>query len=181
LSEKRSSFEPLNAYLIAERLSKGFNDDVDSFISFSLSVQNRRKSRVGYALENHLEQVFMDNRIRYDRTAMTENKAKPDFLFPGAKEYFDPGFPVADLTMLGVKSTCKDRWRQVLSEADRIEDKHPLTLEAAISDNQTDEMKSKRLQLVVPHQIHATYKSSQQVWLLRVSDFISVVQFREAS
>ena len=28
-------------------------------------------------------------------------------------------------SMLGVKTTCKDRWRQVLSEADRIPQKHP--------------------------------------------------------
>jgi hypothetical protein len=28
--------------------------------------------------------------------------------------------------MPGVKSTCKDRWRQVLAEADRIDHKHLL-------------------------------------------------------
>lgn len=170
-------FRTLERHLIADRLSHGF--DVEDFLSFSLSVQNRRKSRVGYALENHLEQIFMANNLSYDRTAVTENKARPDFLFPGAKEYHDPGFPVMDLTMLGVKSTCKDRWRQVLSEANRIEEKHLLTFEAAISDNQTDEMKSKRLQLVVPSIIHQTYKPSQQPWLLKVSDFVSIVRIKE--
>ena len=40
-----------------------------------------------------------------------------------------------------VKSTCKDRWRQVLSEADRIPNKHLFTLEAAISENQTSKCK----------------------------------------
>jgi hypothetical protein len=30
--------------------------------------------------------------------------------------------------MLGVKTTCSDRWRQVLAEADRIQLKHLLTL-----------------------------------------------------
>jgi hypothetical protein len=46
-------------------LRKGFADDVDSFVAFSLSVQNQRKSRVGRALENHLEVGFAANRIRY--------------------------------------------------------------------------------------------------------------------
>ena len=46
-----------------------------------------------------------------------------------------------------VKSTCKDRWRQVLTEADRIEKKYLFTLEAAISNNQTDEMQAKNVQL----------------------------------
>ena len=54
-------FRTLERHLIADRLSKGFHDDVEGFISFSLSVQNRRKSRVGYALENHLESLFTAN------------------------------------------------------------------------------------------------------------------------
>ena len=42
--------------------------------------------------------------------------------------------------MLAVKSTCKDRWRQILAEADRLPVKHLLTLEPGISVAQTDEM-----------------------------------------
>ena len=37
--------------------------NVDGFIGFSLSVQNRRKSRAGYSLENHLAQIFEDTFI----------------------------------------------------------------------------------------------------------------------
>jgi hypothetical protein len=81
--------------------------------------------------------------------------------------------------MLGVKSTCKDRWRQVLSEADRIEKKHLLTLEAAISTNQTDEMKSKQLQLVVPEKIHESFTKNQQEWLLDIQTFIETVKLKQ--
>lgn len=77
--------------------------------------------------------------------------------------------------MLGVKTTCKERWRQVLSEAKRIEKKHLLTLEPSISEDQTDEMKSDDLQLVVPKGLHETYKDSQQKWLLNLGDFISLI------
>ncbi len=172
-------FRTLEKHLIGERLSKGF-DEVDTFISFSLSVQNRRKSRAGLALENHLEILFQECNIRYSRTPVTENKAKPDFIFPGKKEYHNPQFNPINLTMLGVKSTCKDRWRQVLAEADRIERKHLLTLEAAISINQTDEMKAKKLQLVLPEKLHNTYSQEQQSWLMNVSQFTELVRKRQS-
>jgi EcoRII C terminal len=178
-------FRTLERHLIADRLSSGFGAtketkvDVDGFLAFSLSVQNRRKSRVGFALENHLELVFQENGIRYSRTQATENKAKPDFLFPGHKEYHDAAFNPVNLTMLGVKSTCKDRWRQVLAEADRIDDKHLLTLEASISTSQTDEMKAKRLQLVLPKALHPSYTLAQQAWLMSVAEFTEVVRARQ--
>jgi len=69
--------------------------------------------------------------------------------------------------MLGVKSTCKDRWRQVLAEADRIDQKHLLTLEAAISINQTAEMQSKQLQLVVPAAVHGVVSENGKNSTLR--------------
>ena len=77
--------------------------------------------------------------------------------------------------MLGVKSTCKDRWRQVLTEADRIKMKHLLTLEAAISKNQTDQMEARYLQLVLPEGLHQTYSCEQQAWLTNISAFIDCV------
>ncbi|CAE6689378.1 type II restriction endonuclease [Candidatus Nitrotoga fabula] len=179
-------FRTLERYLIADRLSQGFTGemstggiDVDGFLSFSLSVQNRRKSRVGLALENHLEILFKENGLSYTRTAVTENKAKPDFLFPGVTEYHNPAFNSLKLTMLGVKSTCKDRWRQVLAEADRIDVKHLLTLETAISTHQTDEMTAKRLQLVLPRSLHQTYTPAQQAWLMDVASFTELVRTRQ--
>ncbi|MDZ4750995.1 MAG: type II restriction endonuclease [Flavobacteriales bacterium] len=168
-------FRTLEKHIIGERLSQGFDGDVDGFISFSLSVQNRRKSRAGLALENHLEILFQECGIRYSRTPVTENKSKPDFIFPGKNEYHDPAFNKLNLTMLGVKSSCKDRWRQVLAEADLIKRKHLLTLEAAISKNQTDEMESKELQLVLPQKLHQSYLPEQQSWLMSISEFTNHV------
>lgn len=171
-------FRTLERYLLADWL-QAFKGDVDEFMSVSLSVQNRRKSRVGYALENHLEVIFQSYGLDYSRTPITENKAKPDFLFPSHEAYQQADFPHGLLTMLGVKTTCKDRWRQVLSEADRIERKHLLTLETAISVSQTDEMKSKELQLIVPYGLHPSYTIEQQGWLATVQDFLSLVADRQ--
>lgn len=176
-------FMCMERHLIQERLRNGFTNatgvDVDAFIQFSLSVNNRRKSRAGLSLENHLTALFMAHNIRFSHTPTTENKSKPDFLFPSIDLYRDSNFPNAYLTMLGAKTTAKDRWRQVLEEADRIEGKHLITLEGAISENQTNEMKSRKLQLVVPEEIQATYTVDQQAWLYSVEDFLGVVRERQ--
>ena len=180
LNREEKLFRTLEKHIIQTKLKIGFKD-VDEFISYSLSVQNRRKSRVGQSLENHFEELLKSRNIRYDRTKITENKSKPDFIFPSIVQYHNTNFPTEKLTMLGAKSTCKDRWRQVLAEADRIEHKHLLTLEAAISTNQTNEMIQKNLQLVIPKPIHKTYTPLQQDWLMDVNTFISMLQKKQAS
>ncbi len=176
-------FMCMERQLIQERLKSGFSTDngvdVEAFIKFSLSVNNRRKSRAGLSLENHLIALFQVHNIRFDHTPETENKSKPDFIFPSIGLYRDSNYPEAYLTMLGAKTTAKDRWRQVLEEADRIKRKHLITLEGAISENQTNEMKSRRLQLVIPREIHASYTPAQQNWLYAVEDFLTEVKERQ--
>jgi hypothetical protein len=110
---------------------------------------------------------------------MTENRAKPDFVFPEISQYHNPDFPAIRLTMLGVKSTCKDRWRQVLSEANRIERKHLFTLEPGISENQTGEMAHHLLTLVLPKNLHGSYKAAQQRDLLSMQSFIELAKERQ--
>ena len=181
INHEERMFRRLERYLIQEQLETGFKNnlgeiDVDGFISFSLSVQNRRKSRVGYALEHHLEAIFKDHELNFDRQGKTENNKKPDFLFPGTLAYSDMDFDASRLRMLGVKSTCKDRWRQVLSEANRITHKHLLTLEPGISENQTSEMGRSRLQLVLPKALHQTYSDNQTGFLWSLSDFIDEIK-----
>lgn len=183
VDQEEKMFFSLEKYIISERLKKGFvgdkGIDTDAFIGFALSVINRRKSRAGYSLENHLSCLFDENGVHYSHAPVTENKSKPDFLFPNIEFYRESSFPENKLTILGVKSTCKDRWRQVLAEADRISRKHLLTLEPAISTYQTDEMISKSLQLVVPEPIQKTYTCGQQKWLFSVRDFIAEVKEKQ--
>lgn len=182
MDHEEKLFRTLEKHIVAEKLVKGFgehNDDVDEFIDFSLSVQNRRKSRVGHALENHLEQIFTDLDIDFSRGKKTEGKKKPDFVFPDIDKYHDSSFPVSQLTMLGVKSTCKDRWRQVLSEAERIKDKHLLTLQPSITEDQTAEMQVSNLQLVVPKGLYETYTEVQRNWLMNLAEFIRLVKERQ--
>lgn len=165
-------------HLLGERLRQGFYQDgvadVDGFISYSLQVQNRRKSRAGYALGHHVEALLDAHRIPHKREATTEKRNGPDFLFPQEEAYHDPQWPAERLLMLAVKTSCKDRWRQVLAEADRIAAKHLLTLEPGISQTQTDEMRKEHLQLVLPRAIHESYRPAQRSEITSVAEFLEM-------
>jgi len=178
-------FHTLERHIIEERLRTGFETagtiDVEGFVSFSLSVHGRRKSRAGYSLEHHLAAIFEAHHLKFDRHGKTEGNKQPDFLFPGSAEYHNPTFETERLTLLGVKTTCKDRWRQVLSEGRKIDRKHLLTLEAGISSNQTNEMRAAELQLVVPSSIQSSYRADQRDWLYSVEELIGLVKKRAAS
>ena len=186
LEAEERLFRTFERMLVEDRLRRGFLTgggavDVDGFIGFSLSVQNRRKSRAGYALENHLEHIFALWRLRFDRGATTEGRSKPDFLFPGREQYLNEAFPVSGLSILGAKASCKDRWRQVLGEADRLETKHLVTLEPSISVNQTDEMQTRSVQLVLPGQVHPSYTEQQRAWLWTVGRFIGHIRQQQGN
>jgi|SRR5882724_1284454 len=149
--------------------------DVDAFVVFLLGVQNRRKSRAGWAFGNHIEAILSAHMIRFVREATTEKRNGPDFLFPGEAEYHNPDWPAEKLFMLAAKTSCRDRWRQVLAEADRIKRKHLLTLEQGISGSQTQEMNRENLRLVVPIQLHESYRIEQHTFLMTVRGFLGIL------
>ena len=149
-------------------------------MQYSLTVQNRRKSRAGWAFGNHIEALLEAGGIRYIREATTEKRNGPDFLFPGEAEYHDADWPADQLTMLGAKTSCKDRWRQVLAEADRISPKHLLTLEPGISVAQTTEMRRSNLRLVLPISLHDSFLPEQRGELLDLNSFLELIRSRQA-
>jgi hypothetical protein len=179
LEQEERLFRTYERFEVSKRLSTGFGshgNDVDDFIGYSLSVQNRRKSRVGLAFENHLNFLFTTNGLHFQQGTSkltTENKSKPDFLFPSFSAYHDNNFPQEKLRLLGAKTTCKDRWRQVLSEGDRVIKKHLVTIQTSISEQQLNEMISKSLQLIVPLQIQKTYSPSHLLYIKSLGEFIN--------
>ena len=181
IEQEEVAFRLLEKRLVQQRLGRPQPfDDVDDFISFSLSVHNRRKSRAGSALENHLCELFCCHGLAFSWRAEVESRAKPDFLFPTVTDYNNLDFTANLLTLLGAKTTCKDRWRQVLSEGRREGvTKHLLTLEPAISENQICEMQDGSLQLVVPASIHETYPASKKRWVWNVKSFLERVKMNQ--
>jgi hypothetical protein len=171
-------FRAIEKILVDKKLKQGFSS-VDDFIEYSLSVQNRRKSRMGYALQNHLAKLFTENKLIFEAQALTEGKSKPDFIFPGEKQYHDKKYKTDLLVMLAAKSSCKERWRQILDEAERITNKHLCTLEQAISVDQTSVMFDRKVTLVIPSTLHSTYTTAQRKNLWTVNQFIDFVKFKQ--
>ncbi|ECF2367238.1 TPA: type II restriction endonuclease [Salmonella enterica] len=158
---------------VLDIIKKGFNS-VDDFIALANSVSNRRKSRAGKSLELHLEQLFLEHGLtQFATQCVTEGNKKPDFLFPSSDAYHDKTFPDEKLHMLAVKTTCKDRWRQVLNEANRIQSIHLFTLQEGVSLAQFNEMQQARVTLVVPSSLHKKYPETVRPELMTLGHFIA--------
>lgn len=153
--------------------------DIDGILKTTMSAFQRRKSRAGMAFENQIAMMLDARGIRYSAQKYTEGKSKPDFIFPSIELYKDATFPTSRLTMLGAKTTIKERWRQVLDEADRIDEKHLITLEPSLSTDYTKAMMKDHLQLVVPRPLFSTYTTEQRDWLMSVNEFCELVESRQ--
>ncbi|TWG93049.1 EcoRII-like protein [Nocardioides sp. J9] len=165
-------FRTFERYVLGQRIAEA-GGDIDSILQTAMSAFQRRKSRAGHALENHVAEILRAWQVPFDAQPRTEGKVRPDFLIPGAAEYHDPAFPADRLHMLAVKTTCKDRWRQILSEAARVPVKHLLTLEAPISRDQLVEMQEQLVVLVVPAALHALF-GQRELAVIGLAEMIHV-------
>jgi len=169
-----SLFYALEDKLYKNIYSKPFSN-CNELMGFANSILNRRKSRAGKSLEHHLSTIFTANKLVFEEQAVTENNKKPDFLFPNSDCYHNFAFSANDLTVLGAKTTCKDRWRQIISEADRVNIKYLCTLQPAISRAQLKEMADSNVILVVPQSLISSYPIEYQDAIYNISRFISMV------
>lgn len=175
--EEYRLFRALEQERYGEQVSNGFSS-VEQFVALANQVLNRRKSRAGKSLENHLSALFDENNIQYTAQAVTEGNKRPDFIFPSQVAYHNYSFPVEKLTVLAAKTTCKDRWRQILNEADRLRDgnKYLCTLQQGISSKQLGEMETEGVILVVPKPYIQTYPKEYQRKIWTIKRFISYVK-----
>lgn len=168
-------FQSLEEAVELPRILNGFTD-LASFIQRANTILQRRKARAGLSLELHMRTIFQEEALRegqhFSYQASSEAGKRPDFLFPSEEAYRDAGFPSDRLRMLAVKTTCRDRWRQILNEADRIQTKHLLTLQEGVSPTQFREMRQAGVRLVVPRSLHRAYGKEYRGEILDVSTFI---------
>lgn len=172
-------FQSVEEAVSLPRIKEGFETVVD-FISFAQSILQRRKVRSGRSLELHAKMIFLEENLNeqkdFQHQPHSEPGKRPDFLFPNQTCYQDSSFPEKNLRMLAVKTSCKDRWRQILNEANRIEEKHLLTLQEGVSENQFKEMQQAKVKLVVPEPIISSYPKSVQPHLQTLESFVADVR-----
>ena len=161
------------------RIARGFTS-IDDFVAHAQSVLQRRKSRSGRSLELQTREIFLEEGLvegtSFSHQPESETGKRPDFLFPSEAAYKDPAFAPAHLRLLAAKTTCKDRWRQVINEADRIPVKHLLTLQEGVSETQFAEMKAAGIRLVIPAPLVPKFPASVQPELTTLEDFITGVR-----
>lgn len=172
-------FRSVEEALEGPKIAAGFASLAD-FLTLAQTILQRRKSRSGRSLELHAREIFLEEGFVEDRQfshgATSEGDKKPDFLFPSVAAYRDPGFPDAKLRMLAAKTTARDRWRQVLNEADRIPVKHLLTLQEGVSENQFAEMEAAKLRLVTPASLLSAYPEAIRARVMTLEQFIAEVR-----
>ena len=117
-------------------------DDLDRFF---LSVAQSRKSRAGKAFEIILEEL-LGRRLGYpmDRQVSVEG-AKPDFVMPSSM-YFDKN-PL-DCMLLTAKRTLRERWRQVVTEANVTYSYFLATLDNKVTHSQLNQAAKHKIYVV---------------------------------
>jgi type II restriction enzyme len=167
-------FRLAERHLCQDEIIRVFKN-VDDFLRTASSILNRRKSRAGRSLENHVEKVLIDAGIPH-KMRPSDIDGKPDIVIPDEAAYFNREYPLDRLFIVGVKTTCKDRWRQVLNEGTRVPIKHILTIQPGISSNQLTEMHKANVRLVVPKSLHGGYPMEREIDLLTVDQFVSEIK-----
>jgi len=149
--------------------------DIDDFLATAATIMNRRKSRAGRSLENHVSALLTRRGIRHVVRPDSVD-GRPDIVIPDVEAYLNDQWPTDGIFVVGVKTTCKDRWRQVLNEARRIRHKYILTVQPGISEAQLREMHAARVSLVVPRSLHREYPHNTPIELLTFEDFAGRVE-----
>ena len=147
------------------------------FIVFSAKLEISAQSSKNICISQEIPGIVKG--IVFYGQFITENNKKPDFIFPDGESYHNIWFPAEKLTMLGAKTTCKDRWRQVLNEANKIPHKHLFTLQRGVTRNQLQEMKDENLTLVVPKDNKNLFLPEFHDNIMCLSDFIVMVRERQ--
>ena len=153
---------------------------LDDFLARAQTILQRRKARSGRSLELQAREIFLEEHLveglQFSHQPESERGKRPDFLFPSQIAYRDMSVPAERLRMLAVKTTCKDRWRQVINEADRIGQKHLLTLQEGVSEPQFQEMLEAGVRLVVPSGNIKSFPDAVQPQLQTLESFILEVR-----
>lgn len=149
-------------------------------LAFAMRKQQSRKARRGLSLQNHIGKLLSLRGIPHRPQCPTEGKEKPDFVIPGHSEYQDPGFPANRLRMIGCKSKVRERWRQYLTEAERIPVKYHVAVDSDLTDDVLTTMHAHNLRLFMPRELVATHYAGREAASL-IGSITSLVEDLEAA
>lgn len=170
-------FQSLEEAVELPRAKAGFNTIAD-FLAAAQTVLQRRKARSGRSLELHMREILLEENFHENTDFTYQPKAgnNPDFLFPTEATYLDSTYPRERVRMLAVKTTLKDRWRQVTEECSDLPVRHLLTLQEGVSEPQFKLITSAGIRLVVPEKKIEKYAKSIRPHIISVEAFMADVR-----
>jgi len=127
-----------------------------------MSIFQSRKSRAGKAFEYVIKELFVRLSYPFSDQVVIDG-AKPDFVIP-SEEHFRAR-PL-DSIIFTAKRTLRERWRQVVTEANKGYGYFLATLDEGITKNQIDQAAEHKIFIVVPKSLkekHNIYQDSYSV------------------
>ena len=166
-------FQSLEEAVELPRAQAGFPTIAD-FLAAAQTLLQRRKSRAGRSLELHMREILVEEQFVEGRDFSYQPKAgnNPDFLFPNEGDYLNPCVPRERLRMLAVKTTFRDRWRQVAEECSDLPVRHLLTLQEGVSETQFNLISKAGIRLVIPEKTISSYSPKIRGEILTLEGFL---------
>lgn len=146
--------------------------EFEDYVATVLSILQRRKARRGRSFEIHLETLFTARNLPYERQVETEPGSTSDFILPGIDAYRQLGTVASGepgVLHLGAKSTARERWKQVLSEATKLRRHHLATLDPHLSRASLRAMADHDVVPVMPQRLAGLYDGET---IVTVEEFI---------
>ncbi|MDQ6986868.1 MAG: type II restriction endonuclease [Mariprofundaceae bacterium] len=120
--------------------------------AFLMSIFQSRKSRAGKAFEYIIRELF--SRLSYPFAEQVDvDGATPDFIMPSEKSFREN--PLGSI-IFTAKRTLRERWRQVVTEANKGYGFFLATLDNNITQNQINQAAKNKIYIVVPEKLKET-------------------------
>lgn len=141
IAQKESGQKVINTQV--EQLGTADFEDMDRFF---MSIFQSRKSRAGKGFEFTIRTMF--ERLSYPFSEQVNiDGAKPDFVMPSESYFLQKPL---DSIIFTAKRTLRERWRQVVTEANKGYAYFLATLDDKVSSSQIEQASNHKIFLVVP-------------------------------
>lgn len=140
-------------------------DRFEVFYDICKSAKQARSSRAGGSFETHMMSALIAGGIPHNSQYVFDG-SKPDFVLPTGELYANPEKRKTLGAVLTLKTTLRERWRQVVSESTDC----PIflaTLDESVPGRTVEKLKEKGITLVVPEKFktseYTEYESHSNV------------------
>ena len=166
-------FKMVESHLVLPAVRGPF-DSIEAYLVPAKSVTGRRATRAGRSLENHVDLALWDAGILHEMSRRVKGMA--DCTVPTVEAFKNSSFPEDRLFGIAMKTTLKERWKQVVYESPRVRRKYLLTLQDGMPAQTLREMREADVTLIVPEELHSEYPMPERDALLSVEALFAVLR-----